>query len=90
MTFDWDEDKRRTNIRDHGIDFADCPEVFEGYTATIEDKRHYGEQRFKTLGLLHGRLISIIHTEREEAIRFISARKASTNEQAFFNETLGN
>lgn len=90
MTFDWDEDKRRTNIRDHGIDFADCPAVFEGYTATIEDKRHYREQRFKTLGFLQGRLISIIHTEREGIIRFISARKASTNEQTFFSKTLGN
>lgn len=90
MTFDWDEGKRRINIRDHKIDFADCPAVFDGFTATIEDERHYGEQRFKTLGLLQGRLISIIHTEREEAIRFISARKASTNEQAFFTKILGN
>ncbi|MGH8503636.1 MAG: hypothetical protein ACREVE_14410 [Gammaproteobacteria bacterium] len=39
---------------------------------------------------MQGRLISIIHTEREGVIRFISARKASTNEQTFFRKALGN
>lgn len=32
MEFEWDEDKRQSNIRKHGIDFVDVPAVFDGYT----------------------------------------------------------
>ena len=28
MTFEWDEEKRRANIRKHGFDFADPVEMF--------------------------------------------------------------
>ena len=31
MGFDWDEDKRQSNIRDHGIDFFDVPPLFDGH-----------------------------------------------------------
>ena len=45
---------------------------------TVEDERFsYGEQRFVTFGLLQGRVVAIVHTEREEYTRIISARKAT-------------
>jgi uncharacterized DUF497 family protein len=37
--FEWDENKRLSNIRKHGIDFVDIPVVFEGDTLTVEDDR---------------------------------------------------
>ena len=44
VNFEWDEIKRQTNIRKHGIDFVDVPTVFDGVTVTIEDTRYnYGE-----------------------------------------------
>ncbi len=53
MQFTWDERKRSTNLRDHGLDFVDAARVFEGVTITYEDDRFdYGEQRFVTLGSL--------------------------------------
>jgi uncharacterized DUF497 family protein len=56
MRFEWDETKRRSNIRQHGIDFADVKRVFGAETITFLDNRFdYGETRFLTFGLLWGR-----------------------------------
>ena len=82
MEFDWDEAKRKVNLRDHGIDFICIEEVFEGETVTILDDRFdYGEERFVTFGILEGRIVTIAHTETDEMIRIISVRKATKNEE---------
>jgi hypothetical protein len=85
MRFTWSERKRAINLREHGLDFADAPRVFEGLTFTYEDDRFaYGEQRFITLGLLAGVPVSIAHTESEDEIRIISFRKATAREAKLF------
>ena len=82
MRFEWDENKRRANLHRHGIDLADAENVFNGHTVTFEDSRaHYGEQRLVTFGLLEGRVVALVHTERDDKIRIISARKASKHEE---------
>ncbi len=82
MKVEWDETKRKLNIKKHGIDFIDTPIIFAGYTLTIEDDRYdYGEERFVTFGILDGRLVSVVHTEAEDLIRIISIRKAAKNEE---------
>ena len=81
MEFEWDEDKRLTNIKNHGIDFIDVSEVFDGDVFTIEDDRYsYGEQRFVTFGLLKSLVVAVVNTDRGELIRIISIRKATKNE----------
>jgi uncharacterized protein len=81
MEFEWDEDKRLANIKNHGIDFVDVSEVFDGDIFTVEDDRYsYGEQRFVTFGLLKGTVVAVVNTDRGEFIRIISARKATNNE----------
>ncbi len=88
MEYDWDEAQRRSNIRDHGIDFADVKPVFDGVTVTILDDRFdYGEERFITFGLLDGRVVAVVHTETDEVIRIISVRKATKREESsYFTE----
>ena len=82
MRFEWDDAKRQSNLLKHGFDFVGIEEVFEGDTVTILDDRfEYGEKRFITLGLLHERVVVIIHTETDEMIRIISVRKATKNEE---------
>jgi uncharacterized DUF497 family protein len=72
-------------LTDHGLDFVDAPRVFDDLTYTFEDDRFdYGEQRFVTLGLLNGTVVSIVHTESPRTIRIISFRKATKHEQAIF------
>ena len=88
MRFEWDEAKRRLNIRRHGIDFVDVMKVFDVETVTLVDDRYeYGETRFLTLGLLNGIVFAISHTETDEVIRIISARKAQKDEEiTYFKE----
>lgn len=82
MRFEWDEEKRLANLRKHGIDFADVENVFADEVYTIADDRFdYAEIRYLSLGLLFGEVIAISHTETDEIIRFISARKAEKHEQ---------
>jgi uncharacterized protein len=81
MEFEWDEDKRLASIKNHGIDFVDVSEVFDGDIFTVEDDRYsYGEQRFVTFGLLKGSVVAVVNTDRGEYIRIISVRKATKNE----------
>ena len=85
VQFTWHETKRRTNLTSHGLDFVDAEEVFAGPTFTFEDDRlHYPEQRFVTLGLLRGVCVSLVHTETPARIHVISFRKATRNEQIIF------
>ncbi|MCU0569004.1 MAG: BrnT family toxin [Oculatellaceae cyanobacterium Prado106] len=89
MEYEWDEEKRLTNLRKHGIDFTDVPVLFDGDILTVEDDRYrYGEQRFVTFGLLQGRVVAVVHTERENCTRIISARKATNYEQRVYFEQL--
>lgn len=85
MQFTYDENKRLVNLRKHGIDFTDVPSIFEGDTVIVEDDRYnYGEQRFISFGLLQRRVIAVVHTENNNLIRIISARKATKYEQQFY------
>ena len=89
MRFSWSETKRQLNTQTHGFDFVDAPRVFNGPTFTYEDARFdYSEQRFVTLGLLEGLVVSIVHTESSRLIRVISFRKATKHEQAIFFKNL--
>ena len=85
MQYTWREAKRRRNLKLHGLDFANGPAVFAGATFTYEDDRMaYGEQRFVTLGLLDGVPVSIVHTETDHEIHFISFRKATRRETTLY------
>jgi uncharacterized protein len=90
MRFEWDEAKNRSNFDKHGLDFADAELVFAGPCVTfVDDRFDYGEQRFVTLGLLTGRLVTIAHAPRREATRIISMRKANRREQKIYQKRLG-
>ena len=85
MPYEWDEQKRLSNARKHGIDFRDAVRIFEGDTVLMDDDRFdYGERRFISLGLLQGRVIVIAHTEQAGVTRVISARKATKYEQRLY------
>ena len=83
--FEWDESKRLANVRKHAIDFVDAVSIFDGDVITVEDDRfEYEERRFITLGLLMGRVIYVVHTERDDSTRIISARKATAYERRLY------
>lgn len=89
--FEWDDDKCRSNIRKHGIDFKDVPSVFNHPLLTAYDCRaDYGEERWIGIGQLRGMVVVVIvFTERDEdIIRIISARKALKHEREAYFEKL--
>jgi len=85
MEFEWDETKRLDNLKSHGLDFEDAHFVFNDEAYVIEDiRRDYGEKRLILFGPLFGRLVVVVFTVRNDAIRIISMRKANQREQNYY------
>ena len=84
----WDEEKNRTNRRDHKVSFEIAERVFDDPLVLIEQDlaEDYGEDRFLATGLIEGLLITVAYTERDDRVRIISARKASTDEQRAYDQ----
>ncbi len=89
MKFAWDDKKAISNLKKHGISFEEASTVFGDWLAiTIDDPLHSeSEDQFIIIGkseLLN--TLVVVHVERSEAVRIISARLASKNEQKFYEE----
>ena len=82
MEFEFDPAKAKANLRKHGVSFSHAEQALRDPLAvTIEDPDAIGEQRLVSLGMdALGRVMVVIHTQREERTRVISARKASRGE----------
>lgn len=84
LTFEWDPQKARTNLRKHGVSFAEAMTVFQDPLGRlVDDWRHsVDEERYALLGTsTRERLIAVMFTERGERIRLISARRATPTER---------
>ena len=90
MRYTYDPKKRAVNLKKHGYDFEDAPQVIEsGRTVTFEDRRfQYEEQRFITLGVLRDGVVVIATAETDEEIRVISMRKAEQYEEEIYYANL--
>ena len=87
MIYEWDENKHGSNQAKHGLDFA-LARVFEWESAFIQkdERRHYGEVRFKALGFIDGRIHSLVFTRRNGIIRVIGLRKANARERKAYEK----
>lgn len=80
MRLEWDASKAAANLRKHGVSFKEASSVlFDPLSATGDDPDHsLNEGRFVTFGVSSsGRLLVVAHAEQGDAIRIISARKAT-------------
>jgi hypothetical protein len=78
--FEWDEDKRRRNLEDHGVDFRLAALVFIAPVVEAEDKRDdYGEARYRALGRVGDEYFVVAYTWRGTNRRIISAWKVDEN-----------
>ena len=81
MKFEWDNDKAMTNLRKHGIRFADVIGIFDDPNAIVMEDPDHAEDRYVAIGIDgFGRLLVVVYTYRGDKIRLISARKATRNE----------
>jgi uncharacterized DUF497 family protein len=90
MHVEWDEEKRKANLSKHGLDFADASGVFQAPRLTWLDTREdYGEDRWCSLGMLQGRVVVLVYTERSsDIVRILSLRKATRHERTQYGRFL--
>lgn len=83
MDFEWDPEKDRENQRKHRVSFDHAKQVFEDpFPIRDYDDREYGEDRWILIGRLGPILATVVYTDRGGRTRLISARKATTDEEA--------
>jgi uncharacterized protein len=89
VVFRWDAPKEATNLKKHGIDFHEAATVLnDTLSATFPDHEHsILERRFVTVGMSsRRRILVVVHTERGNVIRIVSARRATSHERRFYEE----
>jgi uncharacterized DUF497 family protein len=91
LEFEWDPRKAAANLRKHGIAFEEAMTAFaDPHSITISDPDHSdGEERFVLIGRSAvKRLLIVVHLERGERIRLISARLAASRERRSYEEDI--
>lgn len=84
LLFEWDPKKAKRNLVLHSVSFDEASTAFRDLlSSTIDDPLHStGEERYVLTGQSHrGRLLVVVHTERGDRIRIISARLATNKER---------
>jgi uncharacterized protein len=89
LSFEWDEWKNQSNCLKHGVSFEEAKTVFLDDNAIefYDDEHSVWEDRFLLLGLsVRLRLLLVCHCERQrgDAVRIISARKATPREKKYY------
>ena len=81
--FEWHDEKARLNLLKHGVSFVTGARVFLDLNRVIWDVSRPldGEARSKAVGVVEGRLLSVVFTAREQICRIISARPANSSEE---------
>lgn len=84
MEFELDPDKSAVNKVKHGVDFIEAQAVWDGQYVEILARLEKGEVRHNVIGMLNGKLRSVIITYRNGKIRIISCRRARPNEKKIY------
>ena len=81
--FVWDEAKRKSNLKKHGLDFRDAHLVYDNPDKCTYDSSRSGERRWMDMAfaVVKGRLLVLVYTERGDDVRVISFRPASREER---------
>jgi len=89
LVFRWDPQKAAANLKKHGIDFHEAATVLnDTLSTTFPDGEHSRfEPRFVTVGMSsRARILVVVHTQYDNMIRIISARRATSHERRFYEE----
>ena len=90
VVFRWDIRKAAANLKKHGIDFHEAATVLDDtFSATFPDTDHSSlvEPRCLTIGMSsRGRILVVAHTEQDDTMRVITARRATRHERVFYEE----
>lgn len=87
FNFEWDDQKAASNLHKHAVLFDEAVSVFgDSLALTFSDVEHSeNEERSRTYGIPNKeRTLVVVHTERRNHIRIISARKATRYEKGIY------
>jgi uncharacterized DUF497 family protein len=87
--FECNPDKARSNLQKHQVDFEEASTIFDDplFITFLDEEHSADEERYITIGLSDKKsLLMVAHTERNDCIRIISARKVTKNEEKFYQE----
>ena len=86
--FEWDDDKAAANAEKHGVTFEQARSVFRDPFAIelLDDREDYSEDRYILIGMSAASVLVVVHAQREDRSRIISARNAEPNERRFYHD----
>jgi uncharacterized protein len=89
----WDDEKNRTNQRDHKLSFETAQHAFDDELAVSRPDPHPDGDRWQTVGQVGNVVLFVVHTwpdhdpeSGDETGRIISARKATSHERRAYEE----
>ena len=89
LEFTWDRSKATSNLEKHGVSFEEASTAFgDPLSITVPDPdQSHDESRFVLMGQsFRGKLLVVVHSERGESIRIISARAATRRERREYEQ----
>ena len=91
MRVSFDPIKNTQNLELRGLSFERAVD-FEFSTSwiVVDDRKDYGETRYRAIGFLEERLHALVFTETHDGIRVISFRKANQREERLYEQTKAN
>lgn len=84
MRFEWDDVKAASNLEKHGVSFEEAAQIWDDPNLMVLNAKHIGEKRKLAIGRSYSVVFSVIHTERGDTARIISARRATQKERATY------
>jgi uncharacterized DUF497 family protein len=89
MDFEWSEDKRIAVLETRGLDFIDSEILFDGRPLRTVPSPRGAEERWLSVGELHGRLVAVVWMQRSDRIRIITMRRARDEEKKRYSALFG-
>ena len=89
MGYEWDHEKAASNLEKHRVSFDEAATIFDDplYIDFYDPDHSIDEHRYLIIGQsTAGRLLIVSYTERDEVIRLISAREATSSERKAYEE----
>lgn len=86
MDFEYDQQKSKTNLQKHGIDFEQAKDIWQDKFAIESALSARGEERFLVIGEINNKLWSAIITYRNDNVRIISVRRARDYEEKTYHD----
>jgi hypothetical protein len=85
--YEWDEAKRKANLRKHGFDFDDADTVLENPNRITFAESGRVEKRWRDLAFVGavGSVLAVVYTVRGYNNRIIPFRKASRKERRIYD-----